>query len=83
MTRQWLWARAGIDAPHARVWIEFGINPSDAGRLVAEGATLAGTIRAWWDAGIPSAEVSRWIAAHISPQDAAIRQASGRLPESS
>jgi hypothetical protein len=72
------WAVHNVSAPHARVWIEFGIAPADAARLIAQGDTLASTIRTWWDAGIPSSEMADWIASGCSPTEAADRR-TGRM----
>jgi hypothetical protein len=75
------WVSANIPAPQARVWIEFGISPADASRLIEQGETLATTVRAWWDAGIPSNEMADWIADGCSPAEAATRRAAGLASE--
>ena len=74
------WARSGIDAPHARVWAELGLAPSDGYRLISQGETLVSVLRAWWNTRIPLDEVPAWVGAGHSPREAADRYARGLAP---
>jgi hypothetical protein len=71
------WARAGIDGAEAPIWKALGHRPGDAGRLVRQGAMLAATVRAWWQAGIPIGEVADWIGAGLTPEEAVGQRAKG------
>jgi hypothetical protein len=87
LARQWFddeavaWAKEGIDGAEASVWKALGLRPSEAGRLVRQGATLADTVRDWWRAGIPIGEVADWIGAGLTPKEAAGQRAKGITAE--
>lgn len=87
MARGWLddeavaWAKEEIDGAEAPVWKALGFRPDEAGRLVRNGATLAGTVTDWWRAGIPVGEIADWIGAGLIPQEAAGQRAKGITAE--
>jgi len=82
-SRQWLddeavaWAKEGIDGAEAPIWKALGLRPHEAGRLVRNGASLADTVRDWWQADIPISEVADWIGAGLTPEEAAAQRANG------
>ena len=84
--RQWWddealrWAEHGIEAGDALVWKTFGIEPPEAAKLEQEGATAAGTMRAWWEAGIPPDEVAAWLGAGLTAEEAATQRAAASPP---
>jgi hypothetical protein len=75
------WARQGIDGAEAPIWKALALRPNEARRLVRKGATLAGTVRDWWQAGIPIGEVADWIGAGLTPKEAAGQRAKGITAE--
>jgi hypothetical protein len=75
------WARAGVDAPDARLWRLLGLTPPEALRLASRGAAPDQMIRDWWRAGIPYDEVAAWLGAGLSPHEAAAQRAQGIAAE--
>jgi hypothetical protein len=87
MSRQWTddeavgWARQGIDAAEARIWMILGLEPSEAARLERQGLSVAETLRQWWRTGIPIEEVGHWIGAGLKPDEAVDQRARGVTAE--
>ncbi len=87
VAREWFedearaWAREGIDVAEGPVWKALGLGPNAAGGVIRGGASLADTVRDWWQAGIPIGEVADWIGAGLSSGEAAAQRAKGITAE--
>ncbi|HEX9335114.1 MAG TPA: hypothetical protein VF892_04480 [Pseudonocardiaceae bacterium] len=71
------WAKEGIEAHDAHLWLEIGLVAVEAGELSKAGQKPAGVIRDWWRAGIPFDEVAEWIGAGLTVEEAVAQRASG------
>lgn len=87
MTRQWTddaavtWAKQGIDAADARIWMLLRLQPPEAGRLEKQGLSVVETLRQWWSTGIPLDEVGEWIGAGLKPDEAVDQRTRGITAE--
>jgi hypothetical protein len=71
------WARVGIQAVDARVWIRLGMHPSEVDGL----SDPLVVIEEWWRAGIPFDELSDWLGAGLSAAEAVEQRKSGVTQE--
>jgi hypothetical protein len=67
------WAKQGIQALDAKIWMKIGLVPAEAKGL----AEPIQVIEEWWTAGIPYAEVADWIGAGLTAAEAVEQRAAG------
>lgn len=71
------WAKVGVQAVDARVWIRLGMHPTEVAGL-PDPITV---IEEWWRAGIPFDELSDWLGAGLSAEEAVEQRQSGVTQE--
>ncbi|MCW2607391.1 MAG: hypothetical protein JWO60_2084 [Frankiales bacterium] len=71
------WARAGVTAADARLWVLLGVSAQEAARLSREGTDPADVVVQWWTAGVPLAEVAAWLCAGMAADEAVQQRAAG------
>ena len=71
------WAKEGVKAWDAQLWLQIGLTPAEAGELSKKDVNPADVMRDWWRAGIPYDEVADWLGAGLTAEEAKAQRESG------